>query len=297
VWLQKLNQCVSALAYSSDSKTLYSLDYGGRLRSWDIATRKGRVLEHSGAVQDPEPYGRSLRVLADGRVLVFAWSLCIVDPATRDFRYNWVPSDFPRYGRSLLTPDGQLLAVRKDKRAIITWNVLNHQAGPVLHEWPPGQGLTEFDLSEDGQTLAVLERRRHVSIIDLPSGEVRCRFWPRVEKNSGWPLRLSQDAHTLVVNSLTRVEVWDVSSDAQRVCQIVDALPNQVLAIHPTAPLCVSVNRKRALTLFDLQTGEPIRSLDFRLGQAVMCVCFSPDGLTCAAGGSNGRFAVFDVDV
>jgi WD40 repeat protein len=299
MWVQKLDTSVTGLAYSPDSKTLYSTTLGGKLQSWNIATRTGKMLRQDGIVQDPEPYGRGLRVLPDGtRLVVFAYYLSVLDAATGDGPYKMVPRDFPRYGRTLLTTDGQLLAVRADKRAIITWDVLNNQPGPVLREWPPGLGLIEFDLTPDGRTLAVLERRRHAAIIDLESGEVRCRFWPGVEKNSGWPLRLSADGNTLVVSTLTRVEVWDVSSnDAKRVAQLATARPDVPLAIHPTAPLCATVNWKRSLTLLSLQSGEPIRSFDVRFGDELMCTAFSPDGLTCAAGGSNGRFVVFDVDL
>ena len=46
------------------------------------------------------------------------------------------------------------------------------------------------------------------------------------------------------------------------------------------------------------RTAEPDRaSLDFALGKYVTCAAFSPDGLTCAVGGSNKQFAVFDVDI
>ena len=58
-----------------------------------------------------------------------------------------------------------------------------------------------------------------------------------------------------------------------------------------------ALNADKVLTLFGLDTGDPIRSLDFALGRSVRCVAFSPDGLTCAVGGSNKRFAVFDVDL
>jgi WD40 repeat protein len=298
MWMQKLNTRVAALAYSPDSKTLYSLDRGGRLRSWDIAARTGRVLEYSGAVQDPEPYGRSLCALTDGnRLVVFASSLCVVEAATGAVRRRAVPSGVPRYGQARLTTDGRLLAVRADGRAITTWDVPSHQPGPLLHEWPPRLGLTAFDCSPDGRTLAVLERRGHVAVLDLPSGELRCRFHPAVEKESRWPLRLSRNGNTLVVHTRNHLEVWDVSSTAVQVARMTSALPDTALAIHPTAPLAVSADRGRSLALFHLRTGEPLRSFDLRLGEKLTCVVFSPDGLTCAAGGSSGRFAVFDVDV
>jgi WD40 repeat protein len=70
-----------------------------------------------------------------------------------------------------------------------------------------------------------------------------------------------------------------------------------LFAFNPTLPVFVGLNAKKVLTLFSTGTGEPIRSLDFALGKKVKCVCFSPDGLTCAVGGSNKQFAIFDIDV
>jgi hypothetical protein len=68
-------------------------------------------------------------------------------------------------------------------------------------------------------------------------------------------------------------------------------------AISPTSETFAALNPQRQLTLFSLRSGEAIRSFDFALGATVQCLCFSPDGLTCAVGGSNKQFAVFDVDV
>jgi WD40 repeat protein len=68
-------------------------------------------------------------------------------------------------------------------------------------------------------------------------------------------------------------------------------------AFHPTAPIFAALNRDGVLTLYNLETGEVSRSMDFALGRNVKCVTFAPDGLTCAVGGSNSQFAVFDVDV
>jgi WD40 repeat protein len=295
MWIQKLRQSLSGLAYSPDGATLYSLDYAGDLRRWDVATRAGRVLLHSGAVQDPEPRGRSLRVHHDGnRLLVFAYYFTVADAATGSYDCWEIPPEFPRYGSSLLSPDGRLLAVRDGNRAIITWDALARELGPVLREWPPRMGLKTFDLTPDGRTLAVLERRGHVSVIDLASGEARCRFRHGIE---GYAYTLiSPDGNTVVVHGeRPGLEAWDASSGEQ-LCRTDQAWPWEAVALHPTRPICAAPTRKHALALFDLRSGEPVRTFDLRLGKRVMCATFSPDGLTCAAGGSSGRFAVFDVD-
>jgi WD40 repeat protein len=73
--------------------------------------------------------------------------------------------------------------------------------------------------------------------------------------------------------------------------------PWSVIAFHPTAPVFAAMNARRELTLYRLDTGEAVRSFDFGIGWAINCIAFSPDGLTCAVGGSNKQFAVFDVDL
>lgn len=48
--------------------------------------------------------------------------------------------------------------------------------------------------------------------------------------------------------------------------------------------------------LWDTNTGTELRSFDWGIGQ-LYCAAFSPDGLTCAAGGQKGQVVVWDVDV
>jgi hypothetical protein len=81
-----------------------------------------------------------------------------------------------------------------------------------------------------------------------------------------------------------------------RVESVPSYAPWSIIAFHPTAPMFAAVKSRRELTLFRLDTGEIVRSFDFGIG-FVESVCFSPDGLTCAVGGSNKQFAVFDVDL
>jgi WD40 repeat protein len=93
--------------------------------------------------------------------------------------------------------------------------------------------------------------------------------------------------------------MWDISHRTRRAgpVDIDNRHGERAFAFHPTAPVFVAIDRSKNLTLFSAETGAPIRSLDFALGRNVNCAAFSPDGLTCAVGGSNKQFAVFDVDL
>ncbi len=89
----------------------------------------------------------------------------------------------------------------------------------------------------------------------------------------------------------------DVASGNFRAKNVAATFTNALFAFNPALPVFAGLNAKKTLTLFSTETGEAIRSLDFALGKNVKCLCFSPDGLTCAVAGSNKQFAVFDVDL
>jgi WD40 repeat protein len=119
-----------------------------------------------------------------------------------------------------------------------------------------------------------------------------------VELSDGWDVRFAPDGHALALSRSNppRVEIWDTATWKRRAeispCWITES----TFAINSVLPVCAAVI-DGALTLYSLETGSVIRTLDFELGRRALCVCFSPDGLTCAAGGSNKRFVVFDVDL
>ncbi|MBY0456740.1 MAG: hypothetical protein K2V38_05350 [Gemmataceae bacterium] len=47
--------------------------------------------------------------------------------------------------------------------------------------------------------------------------------------------------------------------------------------------------------LWDVATGKELNRYDFGIGK-LYCAAFSPDGLTCAAGGEGGQIVIWDVD-
>jgi WD40 repeat protein len=90
--------------------------------------------------------------------------------------------------------------------------------------------------------------------------------------------------------------LWDAAAHRPRAEQI-QCMADRRLVFNPIFPVFAAVNRDDVLGIWSLETGAPLRALDFELGRRVRCACFSPDGLTCAVGGSNKQFAVFDVDL
>jgi WD40 repeat protein len=67
------------------------------------------------------------------------------------------------------------------------------------------------------------------------------------------------------------------------------------LAASPDGKWFASAGSDHTVRFWHATTGEPGRVFDWKEG-AVSAVAFSPDGLTCAAGGYGGQVVVWDVD-
>jgi WD40 repeat protein len=57
----------------------------------------------------------------------------------------------------------------------------------------------------------------------------------------------------------------------------------------------VTASSDGTVRFWDAATGAPRGSFDWRTGK-VRCVAVSPDGLTVASGGQDGRIVIADVD-
>ena len=111
--------------------------------------------------------------------------------------------------------------------------------------------------------------------------------------------RFSPDGQTLVLFLLypTGLALWDVASRTLRGSEIKYDPENGPFAFNPASPLFAVRAVDGAFTVRRLSDGQPVRSLDIPIGKSIQCAAFAPDGLTCAIGGSNKQFAVFDVDL
>lgn len=68
------------------------------------------------------------------------------------------------------------------------------------------------------------------------------------------------------------------------------------VAFSPDGAFLLAGRADGAVTLFDTNTWEPVRTLDWRVGP-LRAVRFAPDGTRAAAVGTKGKVVVWDVDV
>lgn len=298
MWVQNVpGGGIDAIAFAPDGKTLFTRDRGEVLTAWDVAARAKRLAR--GALR----YARAIYPLADGRVVGVAGDITVWEEFRGETPAGRIPADWP-YDAVHVTTDGRFFFFGATGREI---------SGIDLDTGTPFPPLQMPDRTAPGLRFAIGPDERLVAVSSssgLPTVVYeRTDAWelrPVAELDPAWDVRFAPDGRTLAASRSgpPRVVLWEVPSARPEgvtatwepraevpSCGISEA----AFAINPVLPVFAAIVRG-SLTLFDLGTGRPIRTLDFELGTRTRCVCFSPDGLTCAAGGSNRRFVVFDVD-
>ena len=300
MWIQKLPAGVSALTFGTDGQQLYVLDTRGEITAWSTTARTPqRVHRIAGEVRLPD---LELWTACDGRFLVVrlrsvvhVWDIAAgAEHAQLPLEPNGYAPILDSTRRFLVAPDAQ-------REALAAWDIAARKPGPPLlraNTNPPDRFIG-FAVTADGNTVAVRTAQREIVLYDRTASREFARFdasppvvGPFLE------MMFSPDGKTLALVGVDRVTLWDVPSRTIRDQRIWCPMPIHCRAVHPTLPIIAARNSDGHITLFSTDTGQPLRSLDFAVGpSSLRCVCFAPDGLTCAVGGSNKQFAVFDVDV
>jgi WD40 repeat protein len=281
---------------------LYELDQYGTITAWDLVTRTCRQLERPFLFRAVQ----ALYSLANGQIVRLdsprlarsnpRQAATVLD-AKDGHDLGGLEWQCVRHsGPAHVTPEGRLFYLRASADQIIVWNLLTRQEETSRTIPGARNSVRHFDLSQDQRIVAVTNKLGETTVCDWAKGpELRNpRTFP-----SAVTARISPDGNTLVLFHAKpqHVALWDIPTQQLRKANIPCRTAEMIFAFNPILPVFVAINRDKLLTLFSTETGDAIRSVDFGVGRSVQCVCFSPDGLTCAVGGSNKQFAVFDVDL
>jgi WD40 repeat protein len=294
---------VTALAYTPDGRTLYTQDTGRWYTAWDTSTHVGeRRFQYPESIDGEKGFKLYVSnhfprmfVSADGRYLVSN----LVPPLVWDLQteelHCEVPKGYEFAGVSMGVGRMRVECVTDDWKGIRCWYFATQKPGDELHDWPVPGTIKTHHFSPDGRSVALLNWNNVVTVCDVESRSAIHSI--ELPKQSLQHCRFAPDGNTLVMYMSDGITIWDLASKSVRVPLVACDKPYWMLAFHPTAPI-VAIRRKDGLlALIDLRNGEERRALDFSLGEQVTCAAFSPDGLTCAVGGTNKQFVVFDVDV
>jgi WD40 repeat protein len=303
MWVQHVpGGGITAVAYTPDCRTLYTQDTGRWYTAWDISTHAGeREFQYPESIgeekdkRDISNHFPRMFVSADGRYLVSN----LVPPLVWDLEtgnlHCEVPKEYAFAGITMGVDRMRVECVMEGWKGIHCWDFARQQPGDELSDWPVPGIIKTHHFSPDGHSVALLNWNSVVTVCDVASHGVLQSI--DLSKQSLQHCRFAPDGNTLVMYMSDGITIWDLPSASVRVELVPCDKPYWLLAFHPTSPI-VAVRRKDGLlALIDLRNGEERRALDFALGEQVTCAAFSPDGLTCAVGGTNKQFVVFDVDV
>jgi RNA polymerase sigma factor (sigma-70 family) len=295
------------MAFTKDSKMLYSTGWDGAIRRWDVAARK----------QLPLPQGIRGTALAaaspDGKTIIYAdgdHNLRLVDAKTGEERLViTIPGLDP--DQVAFRADAKLMAVGGKAGEKVAVVVLDPATGKVLKrfEWPKGNdphsSVEDLAFSPDGRRLAAMTFRQSTARI----WELTTDKEPLILKHKeGYSLSFSPDGKTLVTGGWDKkVRFWDPTDGKLRKEFTVELPQGYVagdgvrddvrvfaVAYSPDGTRIAGNDLGGRLWIWDPDTMKPRAVTDTKDIPRYNTLAWSPDGLWIATGGALGKVFVWD---
>jgi WD40 repeat protein len=287
-----------ALAFTADSKMLYSSGWDATVRRWDLTTRKQLPL--------PEGFQTTGATAAspDGRLLAFqddSSRIHVVDAATGAEQRILQLSPI-KFSQLKFSPDSTVLAgggSGGDDIHVVIWlgdKVFRHWKWPKGHD--PHSAVESLEFSPDGKRVAVAVFRQSLAHIWDVERDAKIAA---MDHNQIYGLSFSADGMTLLTAGWDSiVRLWDGGTGhSQRQLNVKDAVQNKndlrmyTVCCSPNGDEFATVHMDGNVRLWgmdDLKQRSAFQAPRVIFGT----MTYSPDGLWLAIGGSDGSVSVWN---
>lgn len=296
MWFGRTGTSVTAIGFTPDGRTMFTGGDSGELSAWDVVTRAFTDLPALALGRPRDIWEADTRIRhiwpLGGRLVAGTWTAVqVLDLATN----NWAESlSDPPLHCPTLSADGTVVAECGGWDGVVRfWDARTNQELPVPPEVAATEKATLAAFTNDGSGLLLYSSATgRAKVWDVPGAKMRCELIPPPTVIQPWAL--SRDGTTAVISRRSKMLVYDLNSGRLR-CSPVNRSPHGYFALDPTGrTLAVTSEAAHGVVgLWDLGTGRLRERFAWRVGR-LTALEFSPDGLTCAAGGETG-VVVWDV--
>jgi WD40 repeat protein/serine/threonine protein kinase len=281
---------VSAVAFSPEGKLLASCGHDGKIRLWDLGTRREtKVLTHGTVV-------RSLAWSLDGKLLATGANdgmvrLCNV--ATGQEIRSFPSRQDTHRGAVAFSPDGRLLTIGGLDGQISLWNWKSNSLVATLPGHAP-DWLGALVFSPDGNTLASSSgwgNDRAILLWDVATRGMRTKL--AVSARHTLCLAYSPDGRFLASGNWDKtVSLWDMV--------LLKPLPDLVghrahvlaVAFSPDGRILATACGDQTVKLWDPGTWRLTSTLKGHFSE-VFALAISPDGKSVATGSKDGALKLW----
>jgi WD40 repeat protein len=149
-------------------------------------------------------------------------------------------------------------------------------------------------LSGDGKLVATNGKYRAVVWDAETLKGLHARAHPRGPQNG--PAAFDPAGEVLAVAHGTKVDLWPFADPEAEMIELAGhKLPVWAVGFLRDGQTVQTASSDGTVRLWDRATGTERSRYDFGIGK-IYAADFAPDGLTCAAGGEQGRIVIWDVE-
>jgi WD40 repeat protein len=262
-------------------------------RNWEWEHLSRRLDTAEFTIQAPSKGAHAL-LDADSSQAVFvgaSTSPSLFDLRSRQMRRS-LSIDFSTEN-SVLSPDGQCLAVPHPDNTLTLWDISHDR--PRATWRAPDEGFNFLTFSADGTRLAVCCQDRSVRVVDTADGADRLVL--RGHQNLPRSARFSADGRTLATAGAAdrTARLWDLTQG--RELMVLNGHQEAVMDVlfSPRGDRLVTSEAYpgNRLRLWDCATGKPLGVLQGH-GNETDSWAFSPDGSRLATGSSDQTIRLWD---